>query len=132
MMRKMRNAAQVQDRRLHGRLPDGFATCLALRISPGGVCVLANAGHLVPFLNSRELKLPPALPLGLTSESSFAQTTVGAVRSLAEATAEPAEILAGLNREALNRRTCNSGTTQWVPHIYLVLADVGMNSPGQA
>ena len=64
------------NRRLQGRLQNGFATCLALRISPGGACVLANAGHLAPFLNSRELELPPALPLGLTSESSFAQTTV--------------------------------------------------------
>jgi hypothetical protein len=47
------------NRRLYGRLQNGFATCVALRISPGGVCVLANAGHLGPFLNSRELELPP-------------------------------------------------------------------------
>lgn len=52
-------------RRLHGRLQGGFATCLALRIDPGGICVLASAGHPAPYLNEREIELPGALPLGI-------------------------------------------------------------------
>jgi serine phosphatase RsbU (regulator of sigma subunit) len=55
----------VLNRRLHGRLKDGFVTCLALRLDAEGDCVLANAGHPAPFLNKEELSLPGALPLGL-------------------------------------------------------------------
>jgi hypothetical protein len=55
----------VLNRRLHSRLQNGFVTCLALRLDQEGNCVIANAGHLSPFLNKNELNLPGALPLGL-------------------------------------------------------------------
>jgi phosphoserine phosphatase RsbU/P len=55
----------VLNRRLHSRLQNGFVTCLALRLDSEGNCVVANAGHLSPFLNKNELNLPGALPLGL-------------------------------------------------------------------
>jgi serine phosphatase RsbU (regulator of sigma subunit) len=58
------------NRRLHGRLQTGFATCIAVRLSPSGQCLIANAGHLSPFLNGQEFPLPPALPLGLTEEAT--------------------------------------------------------------
>ena len=45
----------ILNRRLHGRLKDGFVTCLALRLDAEGDCVLANAGHPAPFLNKEEL-----------------------------------------------------------------------------
>jgi Stage II sporulation protein E (SpoIIE) len=39
------------NRRLNGRLNNGFAACLVLRFDSEGGCVLANAGHLAPFLD---------------------------------------------------------------------------------
>jgi serine phosphatase RsbU (regulator of sigma subunit) len=59
------------NRRLHGRLPHGFVTCLVLRLSSGGECMIANAGHPAPFLNQVEVSLPPALPLGLVLETRY-------------------------------------------------------------
>ena len=59
------------NRRLYGRLHNGFATCLVLRLGSGGACVLANAGHLPPYLNTAELESPPALPLGLVPAAEY-------------------------------------------------------------
>jgi hypothetical protein len=47
--------------RLQGR---GLVTCLALRIHPNGAAELANAGHLPPYVNGKELAVEGALPLG--------------------------------------------------------------------
>jgi hypothetical protein len=59
------------NRRLHGRLRSGFATCLVLRLDAEGTCLIANAGHLPPFLNGDEVPLPPALPLGLVLDAEY-------------------------------------------------------------
>jgi len=59
------------NRRLHGRMQGGFATCLALRLDSRGRGALANAGHLPPFLNGSELPLTPALPLGLIPNAEY-------------------------------------------------------------
>jgi Stage II sporulation protein E (SpoIIE) len=59
------------NRRLHGRLNNGFATCLVLRFDSEGNCVLANAGHLPPFLNQEEMSLPGALPLALDLNATY-------------------------------------------------------------
>ncbi len=64
------------NRCLHGRMQHGFATCIIVRIDPDGACTFANAGHLPPFLNQRELELPSALPLGLTPSASYDETTI--------------------------------------------------------
>jgi len=61
---------------LHGRLQGGFATCIALRLDPGGRCAVASAGHPAPFLNAAELALPGALPLGLTLSANYEETTL--------------------------------------------------------
>jgi serine phosphatase RsbU (regulator of sigma subunit) len=61
----------ILNRRLHGRLKDGFVTCLALRLDAEGDCVLASAGHPAPFLNKDELNLPGALPLGLDLDTAY-------------------------------------------------------------
>jgi serine phosphatase RsbU (regulator of sigma subunit) len=50
--------------RLMGR-GDAQATCLALRIDADGGTTLANAGHVAPYLNDRELPMEGALPLGM-------------------------------------------------------------------
>jgi serine phosphatase RsbU (regulator of sigma subunit) len=59
------------NRRLHGRLHGGFATCLVLRLGADGRCVIANAGHCAPFLNDREIPLPGVLPLGVLPEAKY-------------------------------------------------------------
>jgi hypothetical protein len=64
------------NRRLYGRMQGGFATCIALRLDPDGGCILATAGHPAPFLNQREIELPGALPLGLTPDAGFEETTL--------------------------------------------------------
>jgi hypothetical protein len=54
--------------RLQGR---GLVTCLAMRIDRGGLVELANAGHLPPYVNGKELALLGALPLGALPAVSF-------------------------------------------------------------
>jgi serine phosphatase RsbU (regulator of sigma subunit) len=63
------------NRRLHGRLHGGFATCVVLRLNGDGRCMMANAGHPSPFLNHGEIELPGALPLGLDAEATYEETT---------------------------------------------------------
>ncbi|HEX7730939.1 MAG TPA: PP2C family protein-serine/threonine phosphatase [Terracidiphilus sp.] len=57
--------------RLPAGLGGGFATCMALRLSPGGACIAASAGHLPPYRNAQEFDLPPALPLGIVPGVSY-------------------------------------------------------------
>lgn len=52
-----------------------FATCLCARIYPDGTLAIANAGHLSPYRDGRELDLVPGLPLGVIAESEYAQST---------------------------------------------------------
>jgi len=52
------------NRQLIGRA-QGATTCLALRIADDGQVKLANAGHLPPYLNGKQLGMEGALPLGL-------------------------------------------------------------------
>ena len=59
------------NRRIVGRLTDGFVTCLVLRLNEKGECALANAGHLAPFLNRNEFTLEGTLPLGLVPEARY-------------------------------------------------------------
>jgi sigma-B regulation protein RsbU (phosphoserine phosphatase) len=53
--------------RLAGRTHGGFATALAAYIAPNGAMTIANAGHLSPYLDGKEIELPGALPLGIAS-----------------------------------------------------------------
>ncbi|HEY2003344.1 MAG TPA: PP2C family protein-serine/threonine phosphatase, partial [Acidobacteriaceae bacterium] len=55
------------NRRLLGRSGGHFATCLAAEILPDGTMTIANAGHLPPYLNGKEMGLEGSLPLGLSS-----------------------------------------------------------------
>ncbi|MGA2340189.1 MAG: SpoIIE family protein phosphatase [Terracidiphilus sp.] len=47
---------------------DSFTTCQALWFGVNGEMVIANAGHLPPYLNSQEIALPGSLPLGVLVE----------------------------------------------------------------
>jgi hypothetical protein len=64
------------NQRLHGRLQNGFATCIVLLLNPDGACSLSSAGHPGPYLNERELELPGALPLGLDTTTTYQQVEV--------------------------------------------------------
>jgi hypothetical protein len=61
---------QSLNRRLIGR-GNAQATCLALRIAPDGEVTLANAGHLPPYCNGKELAMEGALPLGIMAGAEF-------------------------------------------------------------
>jgi len=62
--------------RLLGRADGHFATCLAAHLLPDGTMRLANAGHLPPYRKGEELVLPPALPLGVSADAEYAETTL--------------------------------------------------------
>ena len=52
-----------------------FATCLCARIYRNGTMEIANAGHLSPYRDGREVELPPGLPLGVIPGMTYEQTT---------------------------------------------------------
>ena len=54
----------------------GFATCLCARIWTDGRMTIANAGHLSPYRDGRELELAPCLPLGVIPNVEYEQTTL--------------------------------------------------------
>jgi len=51
-----------------------YATCLCARVYPDGTTKIANAGHLSPYRDGREVPLQPSLPLGVIAESEYEQT----------------------------------------------------------
>jgi phosphoserine phosphatase RsbU/P len=63
------------NRRLHGRLRGGFATCFVLKLTSDGKCAMANAGHLPPFFNTLEVALGGALPLGIVQDADYEEYT---------------------------------------------------------
>ena len=63
------------DRVLRDSGVGGFATCLCADLASDGSVVLANAGHLPPYCRGQEIPVPPDLPLGITSGSSYSEFT---------------------------------------------------------
>lgn len=62
--------------RLCGRLSAQFATALALHIAPDGQTTIANAGHIPPFWNGRELELAGSMPLGILVAAPVEKMTI--------------------------------------------------------
>ncbi len=56
--------------RLFERKHGGFVTCLAARLDPSGCVVLANAGHLPPWLNGGEVAFAGSIPLGIVASAA--------------------------------------------------------------
>lgn len=50
---------------------ESFTTCQAVWFGPEGEVVIANAGHLPPYLNTQEVRLPGGLPLGVVPEVKY-------------------------------------------------------------
>jgi sigma-B regulation protein RsbU (phosphoserine phosphatase) len=50
---------------------ESFTTCQAVWFGPEGEVVIANAGHLPPYLNTQEVRLPGGLPLGVVPDIRY-------------------------------------------------------------
>jgi hypothetical protein len=64
------------NKRLLGRLQNGFTTCLALRLERDGRCSIAAAGHPAPFVDAREIEIKSGLPLGLFAGEVYEEVEV--------------------------------------------------------
>ena len=53
---------------------EGFTTCQAAWFGSSGELVLANAGHLPPYLNSQEIAVAGGLPLGFLADVKYEET----------------------------------------------------------
>jgi hypothetical protein len=62
--------------RLFERKHGGFVTCLAARLDPSGNVVLANAGHLPPWLNGAEVPFAGSLPLSMVATAAPEQVNL--------------------------------------------------------
>jgi sigma-B regulation protein RsbU (phosphoserine phosphatase) len=62
------------NRVLHGQIT-GFVTCTAALIAANGNMTLANAGNLAPYCNGQELNVESGLPLGITPDVCYSETT---------------------------------------------------------
>jgi hypothetical protein len=59
-----------------GRTGGGFITACCAHFKPGGSMVIANAGHISPYLDGRELALENGLPLGVSADAHYTETTI--------------------------------------------------------
>jgi hypothetical protein len=66
----------AMNRRMLARSKDGFTTCLVLRLQADGTLTAANAGHLAPYLGNQELVVEGSLPLGLSPQVTYAESSV--------------------------------------------------------
>ncbi len=66
----------AMNQRMLARSRGGFTTCLVLRADPDGKLTAANAGHIPPYVNGKEIALENGLPLGLAAESTYPEATV--------------------------------------------------------
>ena len=64
------------NRCLCGRMQGGFATGIVLRLDRDGTVTMANAGHLPPYLNGKELWLEASLPMGLLATTFYSELAV--------------------------------------------------------
>jgi hypothetical protein len=65
---------KAMNQRMLGRSQGGFTTCLVLRADRNGTLRIANAGHIAPYLEGKELSLESGLPLGLSAETTYAES----------------------------------------------------------
>jgi serine phosphatase RsbU (regulator of sigma subunit) len=64
----------AMNERMLGRNNGGFTTCLCVRVDADGAMTAANAGHLAPYLDGKELNLENGLPLGLSADADYAES----------------------------------------------------------
>lgn len=54
----------------------GFVTCFCGVLEPGGTLRYANAGHVAPFHNGREIEVTGSLPLGIDPNAAYEENTL--------------------------------------------------------
>jgi hypothetical protein len=64
----------AMNQRMRGRSNGGFTTCLVLHVGPNGALIAANAGHLAPYVDGKELPLENGLPLGLAADAQYVES----------------------------------------------------------
>ena len=103
------------NRVLHGQIT-GFVTCTAALIAATGNMTLANAGNLPPYRNGQELDVEFGLPLGITPDVCYSETTLQlnpndrltfVSDGVVEATNERREIFASTT-EAISTRSASA------------------------
>jgi hypothetical protein len=73
------NPAEIltaMNQRMIGRGNGGFTTALVLRLDPDGTLTAANAGHIAPYANGKELAIDNSLPLGITASAAYSNSTL--------------------------------------------------------
>jgi len=60
---------------LAGQLQGGFVTCCIAHIALNGTVTTANAGHLAPYRNQEEVSIESGLPLGITADAEYPEST---------------------------------------------------------
>lgn len=63
------------NRLVQGRGHGGFTTCLILHVSADGAVRFANAGHISPYRQGKELPGENGLPLGLVADITYPEST---------------------------------------------------------
>ncbi len=65
----------AMNQRMLARSHGGFTTCLALRADADGTLTIANAGHIAPYIDGKEPPLENGLPLGISADTIYAEST---------------------------------------------------------
>ena len=63
------------NREMSGSQNGGFITCSCARVGSDGAVTLANAGHPPPYCNGEEMEMMSGLPLGITREVEYTETS---------------------------------------------------------
>ena len=61
------------NRGLVGHTGGGFVTCCCARFDADGTVTIANAGHLAPYCDGREVEVEAGLPLGIAPGVQYAE-----------------------------------------------------------
>jgi hypothetical protein len=64
------------NRALYTKGDTGFTTACCVLIDRDGLCTVANAGHIAPYIEGKEMVVPSSLPLGITEDALFEEVTV--------------------------------------------------------
>lgn len=65
---------RAMNQRMLARSAGGFITCLVVRIDSDGSLTAANAGHLAPYADGKEIALESGLPLGLDAQTEYLES----------------------------------------------------------
>jgi len=65
----------AMNQRMLARSHGGFTTCLVLRADADGALTVANAGHIAPYVDGKDLQLENGLPLGISADTNYAEST---------------------------------------------------------